>query len=519
MKVVIQSDYSALFSGKRPGLDELLAGEINPYIFVLLSYLSYLSDDDRVKHWCAANLSLNGKQRRHLEKSQLFKRPSNMRLWAALFERKIDCTFLDDRTFNQCMNLAVRSLSLINELDLSGDNENHYFINGILSYYRDNPLSQYFRASRIFLAGGHLSLHISDFEVANKFELKDFIKVCHILNGSYMNVESKTWPLKSSDWVLDTQKMSIQTGIPHETLKEIFKKISTSADEFLNCRDGYESHSNFFAERPYFKLMDNRYIPVDMKAAQNLIFNSLFHRVKRTARDKQAFMRDYGRAFEQYVTSLAEFCCNAGNRFEYKFIPEFTYGKPEKRSSDCYIKFYEPSVRKNLVLVIEAKSARILDAVRQTNDDSESVAKSIIKLRVAPFEQQLKSLSDVLESRVCSELTEENIYYFVSVTSDNFPLVVGDWGVEARSEMPPNIKFAGAFAMGIEEFENFVRTISSDKGAPFGYLLEGYRNKYQGISIKDFLSFVTKSWGVTNKSFDDMIYNSQSLILDTRPAV
>lgn len=144
MKAVIQSDYSALFSGKRPSLDELLDGEINPYIFVLLSYLSYLSDDSRVKHRCAANLSPNSKQGRHLEMSQLFKQPSNMQLWEALFERKIDCTFLDDRAFNQCMNLAVRPLSLINELDLSGNNENNFFINGILSYYRDNPLSSIF---------------------------------------------------------------------------------------------------------------------------------------------------------------------------------------------------------------------------------------------------------------------------------------------------------------------------------------------------------------------------------------
>lgn len=275
-----------------------------------------------------------------------------------------------------------------------------------------------------------------------------------------------------------------------------------------------EHDFNFFANKPFFKIDNNYYVPVDGKLTQNLVFNNLFYRVKSASKNKKAFMRDFGFAFERYVVSFIEDVCLNSRSYKYIHIPEFKYDNQTKHSSDSYILYQGRENEENIVLVVEVKSSRILDNVKRLKGSRDSVEKSIKKLSLSPLEQQIKVTSNIIKSNSHQSITENAVYYFVSVSMDDFPLLVGDWDSKINSAELNELKCGGLYSFNIEELELLSKLISGDLEYPFSYLLEKYRVDYSELSFKTYLSRLEKELGFKNPRFSKKILESQKIITD-----
>lgn len=509
MKILICTEYKRLFSGETPTLENIIKDNFNKDSLIILSYLSFNPNCAGVKEWGVNNLKLKFTQVKHFIESQIFSRPSNLILWNEILKNI-------NKTEESCspsenMNFVVRGLSAINERNsLSG---NSFLTNAILHFYKDNPLMQYFRASNIFLNPKFIGATLKKFEESNGFAIHDFVKICHALNARYMNADVNSWPIAKDNWLVDRRDLARGLQIDEEVVAKVLDKISINSKdnaEILSSLDDFDY--NIFCKAPYFKFDENRYFPIDCKLSQDAVFNALFGIVKSDSSDKANFMREYGYEFESYIARLSNFVENGSKLFSYKFIPEFEFifGENKKKSSDCYIAYFDKRIRKNVVISIEVKSARILDSVRSKLEPDLEIQKSLRKLQKNPFEQQIRRTSELVSLKNHDVFSSEAIYYFISVTSDNFPIAVGEFPVNIKPDLGQDFKIGRFINMSIEEFELFIKYISSNTKHSASHVLKNYVRGEALLSAKDYLSQLMRE--VENPDFDKMVIDSQLLI-------
>ena len=87
-------------------------------------------------------------------------------------------------------------------------------------------------------------------------------------------------------------------------------------------------------------------------------------------------MSDFGIPFEKYISNLVSFTCENNKVCNYTYISEFTYKykKNKLKSPDAII--YDS--KNNVLLIIEVKSARVLNTVstsvnKDTDIDKENL--------------------------------------------------------------------------------------------------------------------------------------------------
>lgn len=104
--------------------------------------------------------------------------------------------------------------------------------------------------------------------------------------------------------------------------------------------------------------------------------------------------------------------------------------------------------------------------------------------------QAMTAISEIVESKEHTDITEEKVYYFVSVTMTNLPFKLnGDY--IAISDYP-NLKIGGYISINIEEFELFLKVLMVTNANPFGWYIEKYRQEPDS-SFKNFLNRYGKS--------------------------
>lgn len=512
--VTIQGEYSKLLGKKAPSIKELIPDNISEGCLVVLSMISYKDRGAELIRICEKKLALSSKGKKKICKVKINKRPSNLILWVEILKKKIKPLDINRFHFDNHVKEVAESLLCINEKEVTGNDDSLYLLKNLLYTYQDNFSFQYYRAVNIFLDDMLMEKYHAQFEQAYDISLKEFIIICKAINNIY--TQTTDWKL-ANHWVLNTEFFSKNQGVDGVKIKKVMDLISfTQSDlQSYSKSEEYANHNfNFFSNTPFYSMGNDCYIPVDGKLAQNLVFNSLFYRVKKSAVDKKSFMREFGVAFERYAVNQIKYIANNSKSFKYTSISEFKYGIPEKHSSDAYICFKGTSANENAVLVFEVKSARILDDVKRLEGNRESVEKSIRKLTTYPLEQQIKVTSEVVELGCHPELTKDKVYYFISISMDDFPLLVGDFDIEISGDALKKLKCGGLYSFNIEELEVFCNITSNDFEWPCTYLLEKYRVDYSELSFKTYLSRLEKATKFKNPAFEKKVLDSQSFVIE-----
>lgn len=461
------------------------------------------------------NLSLSIKGRKTIDEVVISKRPSNLILWGIISRRPIKSKPYSHSTIDEHFGQIITALSAINEHERKYENDNGYLIKNLLHTYQDNFLYQFYRSSEIFIKSKDLETYMAEFEITNHIPVSDFIFICHAISIKYANELEK--PIEMRNWILDSAAFSESTGFTKEKIDSTLKLISftqSEAEKYAASSKFADHDFNFFSNRPFLSIGEERYIPTDAKLTQNLVFNNLFHRIKGSTKNKESFMRSFGFAFERYASELIRYACENSKSYKYTHIQEFEYGSPTKKSSDAYISLYDESIKATIILVFEFKSAKILDSARRLSESNYAIERSIGKLSTAPTEQQLKRTSEIIDGGFNSELTKESIYYFISVSMDDFPVLAGNWETQINLNHLSNIKCAGIYSFCIEELELLTKMISNNLDWPAHILLNEYSKKYPDLSFKTFLSRIGKKVKYENKPFEQKLISSQKIIIE-----
>ncbi|MEZ9315027.1 hypothetical protein [Vibrio lentus] len=533
----IMATYKDLF-GKEPELlSDFLPKTVNSGFLVALSQISCRtaklksggSNYDPFVQWAMERLPLTKEGKNFLSRSVINKRPSNLVLWVELLNRPIKNLVLKNFKRDNYLGLLLQSLLIINDNEREIDDIPLYLVNNNLHKYQDNMTCQFYRSVKIFISDPSMQKYAGEFKRKYGVSLKDFIYISHITaNIVEQKGESKTgggWVITSKSIEETLLKSTQGYGFGSDLIKKVLDLVSFNQQE---CKayaksDAYKEHNfNFFNNKPLLKIDEDAFLPVDDKFVQNLVFNNLFHRVKAACGDKQAFMRDFGFAFERYVDSHVKYICDNSTSFDYLHIGEFKFGEPEKASSDSYI-YHNDERHGAFTIVFETKSAKILDAVKRENGNREAVERSIRKLSLSPFKQQIKVTSEIIKSGVNPKITKDNIFYFVSVSFDDFPMLFGEWLQDDEDAVDfGELKSGGVYSINIEELELLAQVLSSNFPAPFSWVLEKYRTKYCKLSFKTYLSRLltgkiepelTNGQGFQNNDFVYRLLQSQHEIL------
>lgn len=511
----IQAEYSNLFYGPPPKLEELFKKGVDIAHLVALSMISFTDATPQERSWCKRNLALSLKGRNSIDELVISKRPSNLILWSFISGETIKSNEYDHSTHYKHLGEIITALSVINQQEREHQDDNGYLIKNLLHKYQDNPLYQFYRSAEIFLRTSTLDKYVMDFESTNGISVRDFVFICHAINIKYLTELSK--PISEREWILDTAAFSNHTNFSTEKVSSTLKLISFTQHDAKKhaASDKFADHDfNLFSNRPFLAIDGGKYIPIDIRLTQNLVFNNLFYRIKSSATNKKSFMRDFGLAFESYASSLVRYACENSKSYKYTYIPEFDYGCPTKKSSDAYISFYDKTIKTKIILVFEFKSAKVLDSAKRLSENDDAIERSIGKVTIAPTEQQIKRTSEIVDGCFHEELTKENVYYFISISMDDFPVLIGDWNVKINYSHLSNLKSGGIYSFCIEELELFVKMISNNLERPAPYLLERYRTEHSDLSFKTYLSRLEKKVNFQNKPFEQKIIDSQKIIID-----
>ena len=295
-------------------------------------------------------------------------------------------------------------------------------------------------------------------------------------------------------------------GISENVIPQLIKLLDQLSFDYKVgnswSKEHLEEHGEFFlfVNKPLIKLNNNCYIPLERKILEDLLFNSLFHKINACYENEENKLKDsknkgnkfissFGLIFQEYVEWITSEVCKLSQEY-YKMIPEFFYGKDARRSPDVMILHEDENVG-DTVLVIEVKSARTPYNVNNyCNIDSRTMDSYKTRLISEPILQSIKAISDIVVRECNSKITGDKVYYFLSVTMSNLPFSDLDDNVIINEikEHYSNLKIAGFNSVSIEELEVFLQVLIYPNAKPFGWYLEEFRTyKPSEPSFKNFI--------------------------------
>lgn len=293
--------------------------------------------------------------------------------------------------------------------------------NAAYNYY-DGMSNQCARAYYIFVKN-----KVNVVKIASKFEKKYGISLesyiyLSTLTASYLENYIRNIGKREryfyNDWNIGKNLLGFKEEKKKDVLAFLDNISFTMEDESLTHIET-SKYELFLAKRPLLKIGNNHYLPIESSLYNNLIFNSLFHKINTCYEGKSTFINQFGLMFQDYVEYISNKFCERSNG-RYEFIKEFSYGKPEKNSPDIMI--LHKTNNKTYVLVIEVKSARLLyDMIEYKDISKETNEKSVNKVISKPILQSIHAMNDVVLKGVRENLNSSVDYIFATVTMNNFP--------------------------------------------------------------------------------------------------
>lgn len=427
----------------------------------------------------------------YLKKNNLITRIGVLKSWKYLIVNQQLCHGKDDNIGKQ-ISLIIKLILIMNQLYLGDPYEEdvaRFIVGNHLFNYYDCPLNQSARSYYMFIKNNDLERKYSRinreeifrvFKAKYGIELKEYLYslgviISYVNSLGKINIEQKSM----MNFCIDPFKLP---NIKKEKIDLIIKVLQMNS---ISLEDINDADFQYFHKKPFLKV-NEIYIPIERKVINDMIFEALFYKIN-DCFENNDFFNSYGLMFQEYIQYIATKFCNMSLGY-YHAVEEFSYSKRKGKrdSSDFYIIHREEGLP-DIVLVIEVKSARVLYNINNySNIKSEDFFKSLERLIKIPLGQAVDCVADIINKDVKRELNANQVFYFLTVTMNNFPLIVNEKiDLQVNNDIS-KLKIGGALSISIEEFELFLQTLLYPRSQPFNTYLNQY-SKQDTSTFKNFL--------------------------------
>lgn len=388
-----------------------------------LSTLSYVHQEEEFfREWAIKRICKTKSQRTYAEKRVVFSRLQCWRLWTLIFKEwspRIDSS--SARSEYEVLHEVFAKLNDRPD-DLKDDSE-QVFLKAITSNGRDHRLLKLRRAQHIFCTESPLTPYIRVFEEKIGAPIGTYINAIYYLIEYWHGLRPHLGTAHGFDeWAVSAEWFSIQLNTPASQISAIFKDISFSVAEgraFSDSTTGKPNEFMLYRERPLFEIESGRYVPVEGKLLEELLFENLLYRIHKANGEIEVFLSKFGVEFEKYAQNYGLTFMSALG--QYQVIEEFSFGADNSlKSPDLMIVLPE----ENCIVVFEFKSARPLYASLSSENKPEKVNESLTKLLDKPWEQSVKAVTNIMKKHAHPAFNDRVNYFFVAVTMNNFPMTL-----------------------------------------------------------------------------------------------
>lgn len=515
--VYIIADYHKIFGENPPELSDVLGDDVHPGMLATLSMLSWKNRTPEINEWVEKNIPLTSAGLVATRESDFSNRTSCMWLWLYLIKNLRKYNFDHEGEKDQFYEKIIRCLTILNKKEHNKEDTNGYLMNNGYGFYRDNYYWQINRSMRSFVYEKKMKTYVSNFQKHYNVKLTDYIELHSFLTRRFSQGATVLASVRPSVWVIDLDVLAQETRLNSEELERIMMMSSFSIDDFRNQENDFNKEDawhDFLRTYPYFRLSEKKYIPINGKLAENLLYNELFHKIKYAAPSPLQFMTDYGLCFESYISDLIKLACRKSKFINYKYLPEFKYDSNSKRSSDAYIYFRDEVSNVDVVIVIEVKAKRIREQARIVNPTEKDIQLSIDKTIRDPLSQALGVTCDIINKQESKILKKDKVYYFMSVSMDGYTSIFGDYDLSLSPKHHEEIKLGGVYPVTIEGFECFMRVLMSNYSSPANIILNDFNEVREKISFKTHVARISNSKRCLSEDFDNYINKSLNMTVN-----
>lgn len=514
VKVILS--YDKIFKDNKT-LNRLLKNNIKINHLILLSYLSYHDQEeisDEIKNWSSSHIKEVIMNKEKIGDYCFFSRHHKLLLLKNLLIHLMPQIKLN--AINKDFKFLFKLILKVHDFKVENDNTRHSISIASLYYYKDNYLHQFIRTNFIFLQNNKLNKYKEIFNKTYNIKLEDYLFVILMIIDIYEQkkifLEGNLDNLDIKSYNFDLKKVKPNH---FDLFKSVLKLISFTINEgkkFSNETINNFHNFELFRNKPFIKLDENKYIPIDGTYIKNLLFNNLYYNILDLLDEKTKldFMGDFGYEFEKYASFLIEFV--SVKKDSYEFISEFTFRYQTNilKSPDAML--YDKE--NNVLLFIEVKSSRYLNSIYEYD----TVNYSQDKLKIKPWAQLYKSvekiftikekniIKDETKNKQIKDLINKNPkLMFLVVSMNDIPISADIYEIKDSTGKDISKAF---FSMNIEAFEEFCTIISSDYDYSFSEILGGYNQNKKRMSVKTYLSKIKKHNHIKNNEFNKFIVDT-----------
>ena len=477
------------FYGTQRTAAEILGPAIDVEILSQLSVLSFSSNEEqKFRSWTKSNLPHTSNRLDNFDHLHIYGRAQILECWKLMLAN-VNRPKSHTKTNTGSLGILHELLTHINDYEVRGDNHQH-LIKSAITHARDDFKFKLYRAHKIFLEGPHIARHVHAFQKSSGFSVEAYINIVYmILIRCYMKQNTKEFsPTSFSGWVIDLREASRQTGIDLQLLITVMKSISFDLQEgaeFATSTADELNNHNLFRDKPFLRLSEAEYLPVEGRFIEELLFDNLFHKVHLASGRSKDFLDDFGADFERYVQNLCEESCSLKATSLYQYLPEFFYGKTQSKSPDAMILCPQD----NTLLALEVKASRYLDSLISTDNNTDAIENSFRKLRYGPWKQAHTALERIVREKRHPKITEGLSCLFISVTMNEIPLSLEDHKITVSDR---DISYC-FYSLGIHALELLLSSATMQDSLTLYKILRNAYDYRHKISTKTFLLRFYKS--------------------------
>lgn len=426
------------FYGTARSIDSILHRPISKELLCMLSILAFENGEEkRFRTWAAFSLPApadhTAKQSDEVGKKFIFGRIQIFDCWKQVLARA--GTLTSERQNRVELAETLHELFTVLNDRIEEEDIHHHIVRSAIHTARDDYSLKLYRAQKIFIEGEKIAPYVKNFEAQQGFSLETYLRVVFEIASRCNRIrQGKLFdPINIDGWCVDLNEVHRGTQIEIGVLSRIMNSVAFTLDEgiaFAAKALNETTDFNLFRSRPFLKISETCFLPIEGKIVEELLFDNLLHRLHDASGRADQFFNEVGREFERYVQNLILDFCTSSTKIPYEYIPEFSYGKSGARSPDAMVRCEQD----NSVIVFEVKAARYLDSILTTRNSSEAVYKSLEKLKQKPWEQMHSAIEKIVAERRHDRLEEGFRFLFVAVTMNEIPHSLQDYQINIHNQ-------------------------------------------------------------------------------------
>lgn len=471
------------YYGAKKTPDEILGSNVSLETLSQISILSFLSSEEgKFRAWAKTELSPSVINNKKLDDRHVYGRAQVLECWKLVLIQA--SRSLAPKEKSGCsLSMLHELLTHINDYEVLEDGY-QYFIKSAITYARDDFKYKLYRAHKIFIEGKSIDRYVQLFQGESGFSVENYINIIYMIIARCLVKRSveQFEVVSFSDWVIDLRKANQEVGIDLQLLISVMKSVSfdlSEGAEFSSATIDQPSNHSLFRDKPFLRLSETEYLPVEGRFVEELLFDNLFHKIHlATGKDKD-FLDDFGADFERYVQNLCEVSCTLKKLDLYEYIPEFKYGKTQSKSPDAMIL----CSRNKTLLAFEVKASRYLDSILSSDNNHDAIEKSFHKLRYKPWKQAHTALRRIVLEKRHPKITEGLSCLFISVTMNEIPLSLEDHKIIVGDR---DISYC-FYSLGVHTLELLLSSAIVQDAYTLYDLLRSSYDRRHNISTKTFL--------------------------------